>query len=313
MALLTAASIVGCGNKAEPAAEEVSIVKKNSIYHWKTVFDIDSAECAFLKRHNIERLYLRMFDVALEPDFLNGTSEVVPIATTKFVSPIPADVEVVPVTYITLDALRSMAGNEAEYAELIVERLLAMSSYNGCGEIREVQLDCDWTTSTKASYCKLCQLVKDLLQTRGIELSVTIRLHQLGETPPPAHRGVLMLYNTGALKNPATKNSILNIADVEPYLDYMDYHIPLAYAYPTFGWGVKFNNNKFVAIVSDSTTNSPQEYIRYERATAKEILAVKQIVESHLEKPANGNILYHLDNSQLKNYTDDEISEILAY
>lgn len=310
--LIGVAIFTECGSGRKPA--ENHRTKQNSIYYWKTLFEIDSTEVSFLQKHGISRIYLRMFDVATEPDFLNGTSQVVPIATTRFVSPIPKDVEIVPVTYITLDALRAMAGREPEFASLIMERLLAMSSYNECGEISEIQLDCDWTSATRDSYHKLCKSVRDSLSAKGMELSITVRLHQLQETPPPAHKGVLMLYNTGALKSPETHNSILHIDDVKPYIKNAKYKIPLDYAFPAFGWGVKFYNNKFVSIVPyDSNDISDNEYIRYERPTPAEILKVKQLVEENLGKPSNGNILYHLDYSQLKNYTDDEISQILIY
>ena len=99
--------------------------------------------------HMAKFLYLNLihptqyFDVATEQDFLNGTTEIVPIATTKFVSEMPAGVDIVPVTYITIEALRAMNGKEDEFAPLIVERLLATASYNYCGDIREIQLDCD--------------------------------------------------------------------------------------------------------------------------------------------------------------------------
>lgn len=314
--LIVVPVFIGCGNGGDSAVtnEVNNSVKRNSIYHWKTVFDVDSMELSFLRKHKISRIYLRMFDVATEPDFLNGTSQVVPIATTRFVSPIPRDVEIVPVTYITLEALRAMVGREAEFASLIVERLLAMSSYNECGEINEIQLDCDWTSTTKDSYSKLCKVVKDLLSTKGIKLSITVRLHQLQETPPPAHKGVLMLYNTGELKNSKTENSILHIDNVKPYIKHKRYDIPLEYAYPVFGWGVKFKDDKFVSIVPyEDNGVSDNEFIRYERPTPAEILGVKQFVEQNLGKPANGNILYHLDNKQLKNYTDNEISQVLIY
>lgn len=288
--------------------------KQNSMYYWKTTFDIDSTEVAFLEAHNIKRLYVRMFDVATEQDFLNGTTEIVPIATTKFVSEMPAGVDIVPVTYITIEALRAMNGKEDEFAPLIVERLLAMASYNNCGDIREIQLDCDWTASTRNSYHRLCELVKSELVAQNIKVSVTIRLHQMQETPPPAHRGVLMLYNTGALKDPNTYNSILHIADVKPYLRKTSYKIPLDYAYPVYGWGVKFNNDKFVSIVSsEDSTVMDNEHIRYERATFAEILEVKGLVEENFGKPASGNILYHLDTKQLENYAHNEIDQILAY
>ena len=127
---------------------------------------------------------------------------------------------------------------------------------------------------------------------------------QLQEEPPPANRAVLMLYNTGALKEFETHNSILDINDVKPYIKPMMYPIPLSYAYPFFGWGVKFKYEEFVAIVSaQDSVHSPAEHIRIERATYSEIAAVKEFVEGNLGKPQGGNILYHLDNTQLKNYS----------
>ena len=111
LAVLATALLAGCGDRADAVAHDVQ-VPRNSIYHWKTVFDIDSTELSFLQKHDIDRVYLRMFDVAMEQDFLNGVLDIVPIATTRFNSPIPAGVEIVPVTYITIDALRAMVGRE---------------------------------------------------------------------------------------------------------------------------------------------------------------------------------------------------------
>ena len=144
--LLTGAVIallMGCGNRENASMDDryTEAVKRNSVYYWKTVFDLDSTAVSFMKRHDISRVYLRMFDVVVEPDFLNGSSEIVPVATTRFATSVPGNLEIVPVTYITIDALRAMAGREAEFASLIVERLLAMSSYNECGKINELRLD----------------------------------------------------------------------------------------------------------------------------------------------------------------------------
>ncbi|MBO5780724.1 MAG: hypothetical protein J6R27_06475 [Muribaculaceae bacterium] len=311
LALALCASCESGSKHSSSACPEAT--KGNSIYHWKGTFDLDSTEIDFIHKHQIERLYLRMFDVATEQNYELGGLDIVPIATTKFISDIPDNVEIVPVTYITIGALRAITDKEEEYAYLISERLLAMSSYNNCGTIREVQLDCDWTKSTKDTYTKLCQTVKNELKSQNIDLSITVRLHQLNETPPPADRGVLMLYNTGAIKNPATKNSILDIADAKPYLRKTKYPIPLDYAYPAFGWGVKFEYNEFACIVSENdSTSEACTKIRYERPTSAEIIEIKQLVEKKIGKPNRGNILYHLDDSQLKNYTDDEISTILS-
>ena len=307
--LIAAVSLVCCGgNVGKPIAE-----KHTSIYHWKSIFDLNSTEVEFLQKHNIDRIYVKLFDVATEQNFLSGTTDIVPIATTKFVSPAPEGVEIVPVVYITIEALRAMVGREAEFANLIVERSVAMCNYNKLGKIRELQLDCDWTSTSKDIYCNLCKLVKNSLQAKDMALSITVRLHQLKEVPPTADSGVLMLYNTGSLQNYQTRSSILDIRDVELYVKTLEYPIPLNYAYPAFGWGVKFENGEFISIVAEGYKLSNKEQIRVERPTFAEIIEVKELVEHKLGKPANGNILYHLDSVQLKHYTDNEISQILAY
>lgn len=287
----------------------------NAIYHWKGSFEPTAEELAFLERHNIGRLYIRMFDVVADYDYDQDGVEAVPIATTRFKAPIPAGVEVIPVTYITLEGLKIMKDLESEYAELLVQRLLAMASYNNCGEIREVQFDCDWTATTRDSYFELCRVARELLNEKGVELSVTVRLHQLREEAPEVARGVLMLYNTGAIKSYNTRNSILDIADVEPYMHPREYALPLDYAYPAYGWGVKFRDKQFVALVSDENSEDvgEGETLRKERASAKEVLEVKALVEKTFGAPYQSNILYHLDIDELNNYTDDEIFEMFAH
>lgn len=326
--LLALLTFVGCRQNGEkPSSEEslsaamadVSKHTDNAIYHWKTTFAPDCREWEFLRRHNISRMYVRMFDVAAEHNLSTGKLDVVPIATTKFEEFARENidsVEIIPTTYITLDALREMKGKERYYAELLVERLRAMASYNQLGKIREMQFDCDWTASTRDSYFALCNAARNLMRKDSIALSSTIRLHQLSQEVPPVHRGVLMLYNTGNLRSIKTKNSILDIKDVEPYLEQeIKYPIPLDYVYPTFGWGVKFySGGSFKAIVSNPATETPEkdETIRVERPTVDEILEVKKLVEKQLGKPTIGNIIYHFDKEQLNHYTDDEISKIFS-
>ena len=127
--------VAGCANKKQTTENSMA-----SIYHWRTVFAPSKTELNFLKQHNIKRLYMKMFDVVAEHNHTNGSIEVVPIATTKFAAEMPEGVEVVPVAYITIDALRAIQGKESEYASLITERMLAMCSYNNCGAISEMHI-----------------------------------------------------------------------------------------------------------------------------------------------------------------------------
>lgn len=318
-AVLLTGNLVACGaRQPQPQKVETHAIC-NAIYYWRTTFELTAVDESFLQRHNIKRIYLRMFDVAAEFNPDTDSYEAVPIATTRFLPDeftmqVSKDIEIVPTVYITLDALRAMQGDEAKYAGLIVERLRAMASYNNCGKIREMQFDCDWTASTRASYAKVCRIACKSLHTDSIALSTTIRLHQLAEDAPPVDCGVLMLYNTGALKNPDIRNSILDIDDVRPYLHKRKCDIPLDYAYPTFGWGVKFHDGKFQRIVTHPETEllGEGDTIRIERPTADDVLAVKTLVEKELGIPSRCNILYHLDKEQLKYYPDNEIAEIYA-
>lgn len=310
LSLLLAGILTSCHREEIPIG--------NAIYYWRTTFELDTAEREFLQRHDIKRIYLRMFDVAEEFNPETDCFEAVPIATTRFPSGLLAeisqDIEIVPTVYITLNALCAMHGKEADYAGLMVERLRAMASYNGCETIREMQFDCDWTPQTREFYAALCQAARKLLQPDKIALSVTIRLHQLAQTAPPADYGVLMLYNTGSLKNPRTRNSILDMADVSPYLRKRKCNIPLDYAYPLFGWGVKFHNGQFSGIVSHPENEMPEEgdTLRIERPTAQEIQAVKELIESKIGAPSRYRILYHLDSKQLEHHPDHEIAKIYA-
>lgn len=285
-----------------------------AIYHWKTNFAPDSTDIAFIEQHNIRRIYVRMFDVAESKDYVSGFVRIVPIATTTFEAEVPEGVEIVPTVFITIEALREMRYSTSYYAELIIDRIFAMVTYNNLGSISEVQFDCDWTSSTREIYDDLCSSAKAILHEKNVELSITVRLHQLEEPAPFVDRGVLMLYNTGAFKNVKTHNSILDIRDVKPYLKRMKYEIPLDFAYPTFGWGIKFEDNKFSKIVTNPEQEivAEGEHIRMERPAVSEVLEVKRLVELCLGAPDTYNILYHLDQSQLKNYTDNEINQILS-
>lgn len=314
MGMMLIAAIACNATQGSGGTKREKVEATNAIYHWKGVYNPTAEESAFMENHNIGRLYIRLFDIAAEYNTIEQYMEAVPIATTRFDSAVPYNVEVIPVTYITVEALRQMEGSEQSYANIIIERIEAMASYNELGEIKEIQYDCDWTESTRHIFFELCEHTRLMLHERGMKLSVTVRLHQMREEAPSADRGVLMLYNTGNLRNPDTRNSILDISDIEPYLKNRNYPFPLDYAYPTFGWGVVFNKGRFSHLVTDydCATLGDDETMRVERATTEEISEVKCRVTKAFGKPYQSNIIYHLDSTQLNNYTDDEIDEIFA-
>ena len=316
--------------KEEDNQPEVMIESRkscNSIYYWKTTFSLSDKERKFLKEHRVERMYLRYFDVG------GGYPE--PNATIRFRDTIPSDMEIIPTVFIDNDLFRQH--NMSEYPEKIVNRILVMSETNDVLNVREVQIDCDWTKSTEADFFRFLDSIRKLLGRHQIALSVTVRLHQLNMEVPPADRGVLMCYNTGAVRNDKTRNSILSSNDIAPYAGRLScYELPLDLAYPAFSWAVWFEENNFKALLRNLKPThenlknadgnfyrvmngfyqeghylSKWDKVRFEFSDFYEIMKTKKLLEHQLENFSV--ILYHLDETNLSKYTSHEINKIYTH
>ena len=305
----------------------------NAVYYWRTTFRLSGEERSFLEEHQIKRLYLRYFDVGRDPDF--NITIPVPIATLIFLDSIPQDLEIVPTVFIDNNLFKNI--DMSECVKFLVNRIKTMTATNDVPNVREIQLDCDWTESTETLYFSFLKQVDSLLAKDSISLSATIRLHQLRMHAPPVKSGVLMCYNTGGVRNPKTNNSILSVADVALYAKSLqNYALPLDVAYPTFSWTVWFRNNQFNALlrkVNPENENLSKidnnryvvkesfyqegnylyagDEIRIETSDFSEIMQAKKLLESRMKNYSV--ILYHLDSSNLSKYTKDEISQIYAH
>ena len=331
----------GIVNAYSQGREEKEAV--NAIYHWKTTFDPTEEEWNFIKTNDIQRMYVRFFDV--------DDSPAKPIATTVFKQNLPQDIEIIPTTFITLepfwyywisDSARECRNHDL--ANKIVTRLLKMAQVQNI-VVKEVQFDCDWTASTEDDFFQTCTFARDTLHMLGIDLSVTIRLHQLGMLKNiPADRGVLMLYNTSNLKDYNVKNSILSYGTVKQYLSRVPetHTLDLDFAYPTYSWGIWFDEVKdFKGILRkvdtsntklyqpigdnyykvlknhqiDSRTVQAGQYIRWENSEYNEVMKVKNAVEAYpaLKGEHYSVILYHLDDSNLSKFSTHEIESIFHH
>lgn len=302
---------------------------ERGIYHWKTTFDPNHYELDFLKTHHINRLYLRMFDVG-------GNGPLLPIATTRFIQPIPEDIEVVPVVFIQMGWNTEM--EMSALADKIVSRVdKMMDSQNK--DYHELQLDCDWNMTTREDFYELCAAARELMHQRGRTLSSTVRLWQSGQKYDdlPVDRCTLMMYNTGELPNYNSDNSIFSYSDIIGYLRNIR-HSDRTYdlALPAFGWGVHFRNECYFGLLHETdysdtslyTTMSNNRYavkrphmvdgrnlycgdiIRQESADIEEI---KQVMDHLTDTPVRSSIIYHLDSANLSKYTYNEIETLLSY
>lgn len=266
--------------------ELLPLDEQNAVYYWRTELRLNDAERQFLSDHHIRKVYCRYFDVVM--DEVQATPR--PNATLAFNDTLPAGVEMVPTVYITEDCMHE---RHDSLAVLVVRRVLQMNETNGIRGVREIQIDCDYTSRSRPVFYDFLKAVKAELASHPsphtshpLSLSATIRLHQLQMEAPPVDYGVLMLYNTGDPRRYDERNPILDERDVQPYAQYLaDYPLPLAAAYPVYRW------------------QRQVEGVRIEHTVDKDvILNVKSLVERKRPELSRAIITYHLDEENINRY-----------
>jgi len=117
---------------------------------------------------------------------------------------------------------------------------------------RELQVDCDWTDTTKGAYFEL------LRQLKGpVALSATIRLHQIKYRErtgvPPVERGMLMFYNMGKFSADPEARAIFDVDAAQRYLARIaDYPLPLDAALPIWSWTLQLRDDRVVDLLQST-------------------------------------------------------------
>ncbi len=244
-------AVGGC--RSRPAGQRVVT---RAFYHWKGSFRLAPSEREALGRLDVHRLYLRLFDVALD----RATGQTRPVGVVSLTSGAPAGVEIVPTVFITNEAIGA-AGSVDTLAARILRKIGAMLPRLGAGAISEIQIDCDWTVTTRGRYFALLKALAARAADGAIPgarpaISATIRLHQvrdrLATGVPPVRRGMLMVYNTGSPTDPEQTNAIFDEATIRGYLKGLhDYPLPLDVALPLFSWGAVFHEGAFFLLLNN--------------------------------------------------------------
>ena len=278
------------------------------MYYWSTTFQLDSTKKSFLKEHQINRLYLRYFDVVVDD---NG--EPMPNATIRFRDSIPQGLEIIPTVFIVNDCMKQ---DVSGLAEKMLRRILQMNETHHVGKVHEIQIDCDWTGSTRKTFFSFMEQLRALANEKDIRLSSTIRLHQLSQIPPPADRGVLMMYNTGDFTQLSCEHPILDMRDVRPFLPALRrYKLPLSTAYPLYRWRIVFRNGRYVGILhtDDELPVLPGDSIVIRQPELQEILEAKKAVSQQNAHANDEVILFDLNQTNITRFKHTDYEEILDF
>lgn len=284
-----------------PSSEPVKV--ERSFYHWQTRFDLTALEENYLDSLSVNRLYVKFFDI----DKTSAQNFPSPVALLEVdtTSDIPS--EIIPTIFITNRSLRGLGENETNVlAERIYKLILTLSQQMDTEKIRGIQIDCDWSAQTKARYFQLLSTLRDQWMPPEMELSATIRLHQLKYADdtgvPPVDRGMLMFYNMGEVTEWEESNSILNNETAAKYIpSRYDYPLPLDLALPLFHWGVLFRKGKMIKLINGL---SSQDLLDRERFRQVDSSHFEVIRSTYLE----GYYLYRGDQLRLEDSKMEDLS-----
>lgn len=306
---------------------------KFSFYYWRTNFNLSATEKEILSNNDVETIYTRFFDIDIK-DTLSGAQ---PFGIIRGVEQNHA--QIIPVVFITNRTFYYLDSGMVK--ALAAKTLLKINSITK--NYHEIQFDCDWTEKTRFNYFLFLNEIKKQIANTKVQLSATIRLHQIKYKEitgvPPVNRGMLMFYNMGDVSDPKETNSIYNKTKAGLYLPYLkQYTLPLDVALPVFNWQVHFKNgriknlfNKSNAIeitekdfktLDKNTFEAKKELIvagkyigkgdvlRLEELSSEELINAATLLNENLLKEKRQVVFYDLDDYNIKNYEKDIFKKV---
>ena len=180
-----------------------------------------------------------------------------------------------------------------------------MNETHGIKNVKEIQIDCDWSKQTQDIYFDFLRQLHKMVEQAGLKLSVTIRLHQLAMPVPPVDKGTLMLYNTGDFRKLDYQKPILDPDVVRRYISGLRaYSLPLNAAYPLFRVRALFRGGRFVGLIhtKDEYPVLPTDTIAVRETSLTDLQSVQHLIMKHRPDVHNEIILYDVNNRNLTKY-----------
>lgn len=308
-----------------------------SFYYWKTIFKLSETEKEVLTENNVRKIYIRYFDIDLHPK--NETP--IPLSPIRF-QEIMNDFDIVPVIYIKN---KVMLKPNLDIEDLAGKTVGLVHEINSKNKIicKEIQIDCDWTLSSKDNYLEFIAVFKKLSKKK---LSATIRLHQVKYFKktkiPNVDSGVLMYYNMGKIAADSL-NSIYDKKIAERYLKSLKkYPLRLDFALPIYSWSVHIRNKRVIGLRSklsvlslkkdvnfeqispvffkvkhsnykNGTFYEENDLLKTEAVSSEDLIQMANELDENLVKPPKEIIFYDLDEFNLKNYEKNIFKQVVSY
>jgi hypothetical protein len=236
--------------------KEKHVRVERAFYYWKSSeYSLGDNQAAQLKTLKVKKLYVKFFEVQPDPVFINK-----PISKTTlhiwWNDSLTAGIEVIPTVYIQNETLQKLtsAGTDslADNIIFLVNKFYKSNIRNGEGKYKEIQIDCDWTKSTKDNYFALLKAIK---KHTTATLSCTLRLYpykyENAMGTPPVDKAMLMCYNLVNPLSSTNKNSILENAELKKYLrKNKTYPLHLDIAFPVYSWAQVYKDKVFSGVIN---------------------------------------------------------------
>ncbi|RYJ39346.1 putative lipoprotein [Flavobacterium anhuiense] len=301
------------------------------------MFKFSNTEKKVLDENNVQKLYVRYFDIGLHPE----TNFPIPISPIRFEEN-PKEYTIVPVVFIQNKVMLQPNLDVENLAQKTFDFIEQINFKNKIS-CQEIQIDCDWTLNSKENYLKFIETFKKLSKKK---LSATIRLHQVKYFKktkiPNVDSGVLMYYNMGSIA-PDSLNSIYDQKVAERYLKSLKkYPLHLDFAFPIYSWGVHIRDNKVIGLRSKMSVSTLEKDSDFEKTSPiffkakhsnykngvfyeeNDLLKIEEIktedlkemaedLQDNLVEKPNEIIFYDLDEFNLNNYEKNIFKQVVSW
>lgn len=134
-----------------------------SFYYWKTIFKLSETEKEVIRENNVHKIYIRYFDIDLHPK----NESPIPLSPIRFQEKMNG-FDIVPVIYIKN---KVMLKPNLDIDDLVRKSVGLVNEINFKNKIncKLIQIDCDWTLSSKDNYLKFIAIFKSFRRRNSLQ------------------------------------------------------------------------------------------------------------------------------------------------